>query len=135
MNILIISQNSSHSKSLHRQIVGKVNDIYDGIEVLTLSTPAEFNDQYDKSELDIVITDIVMSGKNGLDIISETKLSHPNITIIAISETVGIPGKFHYMPIARMLGADAALEKPINTKHFVDTVSALIELKLGRMVA
>lgn len=133
MNILIISQ--SHHHSLCRLINRNIKPNNEEIEVNVISDPLLFNDEYDKSAVDIVITDIVMSGKNGLDIITETKSSHPKISILAIADTIGINGMFQYMPIAKMLGADEVLEKPVNSKHFVDTVSALIEMKASQMAA
>jgi DNA-binding NtrC family response regulator len=135
MNILIISQNAKHSRSLYRIVSKKLKPFFDEIQISTMSDPRSFTIDYDKSDIDIIITDIVMSGKNGLDIITETKSTNPDISIIAITETSGIPGKFHYMPIAKMLGADHAIENPIDPTRFAGIVLGLIELKLSQLAA
>lgn len=135
MNILIISQDLSHVKLLCRQINRNIKRDHEEINTTVLSAPSDFDANYDKSEIDLIITDIVMSGKNGLEVITESKASHPNITILAISETFGIPGKSHYMPIATMLGADVVIGKPFNTTHFADILSKMIELKLSQLAA
>ena len=51
---------------------------------------------------DLVITDLVMPNKGGLETIRELKRDHPQIRIIAISGF----GNDHEMQAARSLGAD-----------------------------
>lgn len=130
MNILLISQDTHHLDSMYRHIDENVKPFYENISISILSIPIAF-DSYDKSEVDIIITDIIMSGKNGIQIISEAKRHNKRISIIALSDK----SNFNYLPIATMLGADAAIAKPIDSKHFADTVLKLIEQKHVELVA
>ncbi len=61
---------------------------------------------------DLLITDLVMPEKNGIDLIMEIKDKYPQMRIIAISGGGGITGRFDYLPIARLIGAGSILRKP-----------------------
>jgi YesN/AraC family two-component response regulator len=65
---------------------------------------------------DIVITDIIMPRKEGIETIAEIKRCYPNIKIIAISGG----GRFatgNFLEFAEKLGADAALPKPVDMQE------------------
>jgi len=76
------------------------------------------------SDIDIVITDLVMPKKNGLDLMLALKEHYPLIRIIAISGGGGIQGQFEYLPIARLIGAHSIIEKPFTTQQ--------IQMAVGR---
>ena len=65
---------------------------------------------------DIVITDIIMPGKSGLEIIAEIRKSFPAVKIIAISGGGG-SGDGDNLSAARELGADRVIPKPIEIKE------------------
>lgn len=64
--------------------------------------------------IDLVITDIVMAEENGIDLIMDMKKRYPNIPIVAISGGGGIEGRFNYLEIAKLVGADQILKKPFS---------------------
>lgn len=65
-----------------------------------------------ENKIDIVITDLVMPVKNGLDLIMELKKNHAGVKILAISGGGGISGRFDYLPIAKLVGAKEIITKP-----------------------
>ena len=69
----------------------------------------------------VVITDIFMPEKDGLETILELKKDHPNIKIIAISGGGNI-GLSQQLEVARQLGADHAITKPFGTDEVLDCV-------------
>lgn len=71
---------------------------------------------------DLIITDLVMPEKNGIDLILELKKDHPDIRIIAVSGGGGISGRFEYLPIAKMIGARTVLNKPFSAQVLRDAV-------------
>ncbi|NOZ11313.1 MAG: response regulator [Gammaproteobacteria bacterium] len=71
---------------------------------------------------DLLITDLVMPKKNGIDLILELKKDHPDIRIIAVSGGGGISGRFEYLPIAKMIGARTVLNKPFSAQVLRDAV-------------
>src|ERR1700758_3315546 len=66
-----------------------------------------------KSEPDIMVTDLIMPKKSGITLISEVKDKHPNLEIIAISGG-GRLDPTGYLDLSETLGASVSFEKPID---------------------
>src|SRR5258707_14142324 len=64
-----------------------------------------------ESHFDLVITDIVMPGKEGLEIIATLRRQAPKTRIIAMSGG-GIIGRNDYLKLAFKFGASQTLAKP-----------------------
>ena len=67
---------------------------------------------------DIMITDLVMPDKEGLETIHEFRRAHPALKIIAMSGG-GRSSAETYLHFATQLGAVAALQKPFSTDILV----------------
>ena len=61
--------------------------------------------------IDLVITDLVMPGRDGIETMSELRSSHPRLPVIAISGDVPL-NRDLYLTIAEKLGASRVLAKP-----------------------
>lgn len=84
----------------------------DGHEALALAKLMHF---------DLVITDLIMPGMEGIETIMELRALAPEIKIIAISG--GPPGgRGDSLSLAHSLGASAVLKKPFNREIFITTV-------------
>lgn len=83
---------------------------------------------FEKDKPDLVITDIIMPEKEGLETILELRKKHPELKIIAISGG-GRIGSEGYLPSAKLLGADLVFQKPLIPKEFVQAVSVLLGVK------
>lgn len=79
----------------------------------------------EKNSFDLVITDIIMPEKEGLEIISELRRDYPNIKIIAISGG-GRLSPEGYLVSADLLGADRVLKKPFERKDLITSINDLI---------
>ncbi|NCC52885.1 MAG: response regulator [Spartobacteria bacterium] len=75
---------------------------------------------------DVIITDILMPVKEGLELIVEVKKEFPETRIIAISGG-GKFGPKGYLFMADRLGADAAFSKPVDQNRLLNSVRALCE--------
>jgi len=75
---------------------------------------------------DLIITDLIMPEKEGLETISELHQNFPGLKIIAISGG-GRIGPEDYLKLSESLGADRALKKPFNNKELLSIVSELLE--------
>ena len=73
----------------------------------------------------LVITDILMPDKEGLETIMEWRREFPEAKIIAISGG-GAAGRINYLEAAQKLGAQAALQKPFKLKKLFETVEDLL---------
>ncbi|HEX2975083.1 MAG TPA: response regulator [Bacteroidales bacterium] len=80
---------------------------------------------FEKNKPDLLITDIIMPEKEGLETIFELRRRYPELKIIAISGG-GRIGPDGYLPGAKLLGANAAFTKPIIPREFLQTVSELL---------
>jgi DNA-binding response OmpR family regulator len=80
-----------------------------------------------KDELpDLVITDIVMPGKEGLSTIMDLKSINPNVKIIAISGG-GKVSPESYLYLAEKYGAMAVLKKPFTRLEITNSVNRLLD--------
>ena len=80
---------------------------------------------FSQQSFDLVITDIFMPEKDGLEVIREIKAANPAIKVIAISGG----GKARapiYLEMAKKLGADQTLNKPFDLKQLIRTVEDLL---------
>ena len=75
-------------------------------------------------DIGMVITDIVMPEKEGIETIIEIKQAWPHIKIIAISGGGRICAE-DYLHIAGALGADVTLKKPFTRHQFLSAVAEL----------
>jgi PAS domain S-box-containing protein len=71
---------------------------------------------------DLVITDLVMPEKEGIETIETLRRSHPKLPILAISGAWG----GSYLKIAAHLGANAVLSKPVNPEELVSQVGEIL---------
>jgi DNA-binding NtrC family response regulator len=74
---------------------------------------------------DLVITDIIMPDKEGIETIVELKSEYPPVKIIAMSGG-GRIGPQNYLEMAKRLGASRTLAKPFKYSDFLDIVQELL---------
>jgi len=73
----------------------------------------------------LVITDIIMPDKEGLEVIMELTKQQPRPKIIAVSGG-GILEPQTYLSLARKLGADHALAKPFRPAELLTLIEQLL---------
>ena len=98
----------------------------EGYEVDTACNGSEGLDKIEDSPPDLLITDIVMPEKEGMELIFHLRRKKPELKIIAISGG----GRFNYegyLTSAKLLGADLSFQKPLVHKEFVQAISDLIK--------
>lgn len=77
-----------------------------------------------RERADLVITDIYMDDMDGMEILHAVKKAFPKIKIIAISGGSRVMD-LDWLPMARLLGADRALEKPIEMPALLKVIENL----------
>lgn len=75
--------------------------------------------------VDLVVLDMLMPNKDGLETIAELKVSHPEVRILAISSG-GQMDSGMLLRTALAFGADEALPKPLQADTFNETVARLL---------
>jgi YesN/AraC family two-component response regulator len=99
-----------------------------GHEVYIASNGREGLELFEKNSPDLIITDIIMPQKEGLEIILELRKKHPALKIIAISGG-GRFGPEGYLPSAKLFGANMIFQKPLVQKEFMEAISNLLAEK------
>ncbi len=74
---------------------------------------------------DLIITDIIMPEKEGIETIIEIRKHYPYMKIIAISGG-GRIGPNVYLEMAWAIGANDILKKPFRLKDFLDMVNGIL---------
>jgi DNA-binding response OmpR family regulator len=97
-----------------------------GYEVVTAANGAEALETARFVRADLIITDILMPGKEGLETITELRHEFPELPVIAVSGG-GIVDPSSYLTLAQKLGADRALAKPFGFEELLSTVRELLD--------
>jgi YesN/AraC family two-component response regulator len=96
-----------------------------GYEVDLAANGVEGINLFRKSNADLVITDIIMPEKEGLETIREMRRIKPDLKIIAMSGG-GKVSADNYLEIARIFGASKIIEKPFTQKEIISAVRELL---------
>jgi len=73
---------------------------------------------------DVVITDLLMPEREGLETIRALRQMNPQVKIIAISGGVGL---LNFLPLARKFGALRTLQKPFTLQQLHDVVREVVQ--------
>lgn len=96
-----------------------------GYEVVTATNGEEGLRQYQRGNVDLIVTDIIMPDKEGLESIMDYKQLNPEVKIIAISGGARI-GPHTYLKMAEKFGARRVFSKPFRNKELLDAVEELL---------
>lgn len=76
-------------------------------------------------DYDVVLTDVVMPDKDGLETIRELRRDFPGVRVVAISGGGCIQG-VDYLRMAKLLGANATLAKPVRPHQLLGAVASVL---------
>lgn len=76
---------------------------------------------FEKLGIDLVITDILMPEKDGIEVIREIRKLNPDVKMVAISGG-GQLGADQYLKLAEKLGAQHTLLKPFKREELLNIV-------------
>jgi YesN/AraC family two-component response regulator len=96
-----------------------------GYDVIPASDGDEGLDIFRHSKPDLVITDIVMPQKEGLQMILELRRHSPDAKVIAMSGG-GRYSNTDYLKLARKFGAKATLSKPFLREEILNAVKEVL---------
>lgn len=85
----------------------------EGLAHVTISVP------------DVVITDVFMPEKDGIETTIALRKAYPEVKIIAISGG-GRASNFDFLEFAKKMGAHAVLQKPIRMAELLEQVTRLL---------
>ncbi len=108
MKKILIVDDDIHYLNMLKEFLSKEN-----FKIRTASNGYEALDQIEKEKPDIVLTDIIMPDKEGIQVIRELRLKDKNIPIFAMSGGGRIEPN-NYLKIAQKLGAHKTFVKPFS---------------------
>ncbi len=76
--------------------------------------------------IDVVVTDLVMPEKEGIETIMLVRKQYPNIRILAISGGHQTRNATPYLELAARLGAHATLEKPFSIDALESKIQSIL---------
>ncbi|MFQ5709523.1 MAG: response regulator [bacterium] len=97
-----------------------------GYEVAAFTNGKQAIRFHKKQPVDLVITDIIMPEKEGIEIIIQLRREFPDVKIIAISGG-GRTTPQLYLEMAKTLGADRAFFKPFERKEMLEAIKELVD--------
>ncbi len=118
--ILLIDDDNEMRAVLREVLEGR------GYQVIEAADGSIGSRIFRQQPIDLIISDIFMPGKEGLETIAELRRAFPDTKIIAMSG--GISGQFYDpLPTARALGALRTFTKPFNSNELVQAVAEVLE--------
>ncbi len=118
-SILIIDDDALIRRMLRRILEEE------GYEVLEAANGTEGLNLNRRAPADLVITDILMPEKEGIETIGELTGEFPDVKIIAVSGG-GRIGPDAYLKMARDFGALKTIKKPINKTGLLNAVKEVL---------
>ncbi len=106
------------------EVVGEMLRL-EGYEVATAVDGRDAVSQFKQAQFDLVITDLIMPEKEGLETIAELRTIRSSVPVIAMSGG-GRIGPTDYLETARFIGASATLAKPFARSELITMVSSLL---------
>lgn len=100
-----------------------------GVETYSAANGNEATKQLAEHRVDVVVLDIFMPEKDGLETISDIRANYGDVKIIAMSGYAQT--RFDPLEFAKELGADIVLNKPFSADEFLTslkTVAPQLEL-------
>ena len=96
------------------------------LDVIAASDGEEGLQLFESDPTDLVITDILMPNKEGIETITELRARDSDVKILAISGGGQVAGQEH-LKLAEKMGADRTLPKPFTPQQVITIVSELLQ--------
>jgi DNA-binding response OmpR family regulator len=112
-------------ESLIRDLLKKILE-REGYEIVTASGGEEGIKIHRENPADLIITDLIMPGKEGIETIMELRRDFKDVKIIAMSGGGRIDPET-YLQLAKTLGAIKTIAKPFDRIELLKTIHELLE--------
>ena len=118
-SILIIDDDDSLRDALRRTLHKE------GYTIMEAGEGGRGLKQLECQTADLVLLDMFMPGKDGLETIGELRRTHPGIRIIAMSGG-GFKGTVDVLHVAKKMGARRTLSKPFTREELIEAVAQVV---------
>ena len=118
---ILIIDDDTQTRSLLRQMLERA-----GYAVEEAGHGSEGLRRYRAAPTALVITDLLMPDRDGLETIRELRQAYPEVKILAISGG-GQLKLLNFLTVAEKLGAQHTLRKPFRRQELLDAVRTLLQ--------
>lgn len=118
---ILIIDDDDRTRKLFRKILER-----EAYEVLEAANGKEGINLYRRESADLVITDIIMPEKEGIETIMELRREFPDVKIMAMSGGGHVDAE-SYLDVAKKMGAAETLTKPASPEELLKTISKIFE--------
>lgn len=122
--VLVIDDDEKYAATLSEMLNAE------GYHVLTAINGKQAMDVLRMARVDLVITDVLMPDKGGIETVAELRRARPALPVIAISGG-GRTGNMDFLRIAKKAGARATLTKPVGFEDLRQAFRQVFEEKAG----
>ena len=121
MALILIIDDNNQFRAMLREMLERT-----GYEIVEASDGKEGLKLYREKATDLIITDLIMPEKEGLETIMELRRDFPDVKIIAISGGGRLdPGQ--YLSMAKGFGARYTFTKPVEREELLQAVEELLK--------
>ena len=117
---ILVVDDDSVSRAILREILEK-----EGLQVVEATNSDEGIQTYKAEPIDVVVTDLYMPEKGGLDVIGKVREFDPDARLIVVSG-IDLREKFDIFRLAEQLGAMCTLQKPVKPEVLIESVWAAL---------
>ena len=118
-SILIIDGDDSVRESLRRTLHKE------GYTIMEASEGRRGLKQLERQPVDVILLDMFMPDKDGLETIMALRRTHPGMKIIAMSGG-GFKGRVDVLDVAKKLGVRRTLAKPFTREELIEAVEQVV---------
>jgi len=120
MPTIVIADDDKNLRSMLKQIFEVEN-----YTVLEADNGEKAIEYVNKNHVDLVITDLIMPKKEGIETINELNHKYPSLPVFAMSGACMTDSKI-YLEIAKKLGVVKTFLKPFDINEMLDSVKSVI---------
>jgi CheY-like chemotaxis protein len=99
-----------------------------GYGVVEAKNGAEGLEHFSRNKVDLVVTDMIMPGGDGTEIMNAMRNAASTVPVIAVSGAMSFKD---LVAGAGKGGADAVIQKPFTENDFIKTIRECVEIKRG----
>jgi len=120
MNKVVIIDNNSLEREKIKNLM-----LSSGYIVFSASNGKKGLDLIQDIKPDLVVTEIIMPERDGLEVITTLNKTYPETRIIAISAGGSRLADFPLLDLALQMGADFTFDKPVDEKSFIEVIKRI----------
>jgi len=118
---ILVIEDSSEVRTIVRSMLER-----EGHDVREAINGEEGLERFQEHPADLVLTDLFMPKKAGIETIADLLEIDPQLKIVAMTAH-GSDEQYDFLRVAEALGAVATLEKPFRAKDLIATVATLLD--------